>query len=134
MVYRFGWQDRPGAPRDREVTGGRGRDRDRRDDSRGNEQRGNDRYCQHRGPGTNRPRQQRGPPRPDRNRRPYLADVQCDACKRVGHVAKHCDMLATAICLEHYKKHDLSASTRDSIEKDWLKRWNERLCNPDRTP
>ena len=31
-------------------------------------------------------------------------------------------------------KHDLTTSTRDSIEKDWLKRWNERLGNPDRTP
>ena len=38
--------------------------------------------------------------RPDRNRRPFLPDVQCAACKRVGHVAKHCNMLATAICLE----------------------------------
>jgi hypothetical protein len=37
---------------------------------------------------------------PDRNRRPFLPDVQCAACKRVGHVAKHCDMLATTICLE----------------------------------
>jgi hypothetical protein len=35
--------------------------------------------------------------RPDRNRRTFLPDVQCAACKRVGHVAKHCDMLATAI-------------------------------------
>jgi hypothetical protein len=43
-------------------------------------------------------------------------------------------MLATAICLERYMKHDLTTSTRDSIEKDWLKRWNERLGNPDRTP
>ncbi len=30
-------------------------------------------------------------------------------------------------------KHDLSALTRDFIEKDWLTRWNERLGNPDRT-
>ena len=36
----------------------------------------------------------------DRNCRPFLPDVQCAACKRVGHVAKHCNMLATAICLE----------------------------------
>ena len=42
-------------------------------------------------------------------------------------------MLATAICLERYMKHDLSALTRDFIEKDWLTRWNERLGNPDRT-
>ena len=116
-VYRYERQDRPGAPRDREVTGGRGRDQDRRNVSWGNDQRGNDRPRQLRGSGPDRPRQQRGPPRPDRNCRPYLVDVQCAACKRVGHVAKHCDMLATAICLERYIKHDLTTSTRDSIEK-----------------
>ena len=54
--------------------------------------------------------------------------------KRFGHVAKHCDMLATAICLEHYMKHDPSLTVRDSIERDWLKRWKGRLGNPDRTP
>ena len=31
-------------------------------------------------------------------------------------------------------KLDLATTTRDSIEKDWLKRWNKRLGNPDRTP
>jgi hypothetical protein len=49
-------------------------------------------------------------------------------------VAKQCNMLATAICLERYMKHDLSASVRDTIEKDWLARWKERLGNPDGTP
>ena len=72
--------------------------------------------------------------RPDRNRRPFLPDVQCAACKPVGHVAKHCDMLATAICLERYMKHDMSDSVRDAIEKDWLTRWKDRLDNPTRTP
>jgi len=72
--------------------------------------------------------------RPDRNRRPFLPDVQCAACKRVGHVAKHCDMLATAICLERYMKQDMSAPLRDSIEKEWLDRWKERLGNPTQTP
>ena len=72
--------------------------------------------------------------RPDRNRRPFLPDVQCAACKRVGHVAKHCDMLATAICLERYMKNDMSATIRDSIEKEWLDRWKERLGNPTQTP
>jgi hypothetical protein len=72
--------------------------------------------------------------RPDRNHRPFLPDVQCTACKKVGHVAKHCDMLATAICLKRYMKNDLSASVRDAIEKDWLEWWRERLSNPDRTP
>ena len=73
-------------------------------------------------------------PRPDRNRRPFLPDVQCAACKRVGHVAKHCDMLATAICLERYMKRDMSATLRDSIEKEWLDRWKELLGNPTQTP
>jgi hypothetical protein len=49
-------------------------------------------------------------------------------------VAKHCDMLATAICLERYMKHDLSTPVRDAIEKDWLDRWKARLGDPDRTP
>ena len=49
-------------------------------------------------------------------------------------MAKHCDMLATAICLERYMKHDLSASVRDAIEKDWLDRWKALLGDPDRTP
>ncbi len=72
--------------------------------------------------------------RPDRNGRPFLPDVQCAACKKVGHVAKHCDMLAAAICLERYMKHDLSNSVGDAIEKDWLERWKEHLGNPDGTP
>jgi hypothetical protein len=72
--------------------------------------------------------------RPDRNCRPFLPDIQCAACKRVGHVAKHCDMLASAICLERYIKHDMSPALRDSIEKEWLDRWKERLGNPTQTP
>jgi hypothetical protein len=31
-------------------------------------------------------------------------------------------------------KHDLAASMRDLIDKDWLTCWNECLGNPDRTP
>jgi hypothetical protein len=49
-------------------------------------------------------------------------------------MAKQCDMLATAICLKRYMKHNLSALVRDAIEKDWLAKWKERLGNPDRTP
>jgi hypothetical protein len=72
--------------------------------------------------------------RPDCNRRLFLPDVQCAACKQVGHVAKHCDMLATAICLEWYMKHDISPTICDSIEKEWLDRWRERLGHPTNTP
>jgi hypothetical protein len=86
-------------------------------------------------PARPRPRRGRGQlARPDHNLRPFLPDVQCAACKKVGHVAKNCNMLATAICLERYMKNDLSASVRDAIEKDWLERWRECLGNPDGTP
>jgi hypothetical protein len=88
-------------------------------------------------PAWGRGRFPRGPgrlARPDRNRRPFLPDVQCAACKRVGHVAKHCDMLATAICLERYIKHDMSPAIRDSIEKEWLDWWRECLGHPTNTP
>ncbi len=84
-----------------------------------------------------RGRAPRGPGRlahPDRNWCPFLPDVQCAACKRVGHVAKHCDRLATAICLKGYMKTDLSPALRDSIEQEWLARWKERLGNPTQTP
>jgi hypothetical protein len=43
-------------------------------------------------------------------------------------------MLATAICLKRYMKNDLSSALRDSIEKEWLARWKERLGNPQQTP
>jgi hypothetical protein len=43
-------------------------------------------------------------------------------------------MLATAICLKRYMKHDLSSSVHDSIEKDWLARWKVQLRNPGGTP
>jgi hypothetical protein len=49
-------------------------------------------------------------------------------------MAKHCDMLATAICLEWYMKHDMSPALRDSIEKERLNRWKEQLGNPTQTP
>jgi len=82
-------------------------------------------------------RYQHGPGRLARfdcNRRPYMKDEQCVACRRVGHVAKHCDMLATATCLEKYMKKDLSPSLRDQVEKEWLDRWKEKLDNAIRTP
>ena len=69
--------------------------------------------------------------RPNRNRRPFMKDEQCAACRRVGHVAKHC---ATAICLEKYMKKEISPSLHDQIKKEWLDRWKEKLENPVRTP
>jgi hypothetical protein len=72
--------------------------------------------------------------RPDRKRGPFLPNVQCAVCKCVGHVVKHCDMLATAICIKRYIKHDLSSSVHDYIKMDWLARWKAHLVNPDGTP
>ncbi len=43
-------------------------------------------------------------------------------------------MLTTAICLERYMMHDLSASSRDAIEKEWVMKWKERLGHPMVTP
>jgi hypothetical protein len=43
-------------------------------------------------------------------------------------------MLATAICLEHCMKKELSPSLRDVIEQEWLKMWKEWLGNPSFTP
>jgi hypothetical protein len=71
---------------------------------------------------------------PDRNHRPYMPDVQCAACRQVGLVAKHCDMLATAICLKRYMKHDMSPGLWDLIEKEWLDWWKDHLGNPSTTP
>jgi len=31
-------------------------------------------------------------------------------------------------------KHDMSTTIWDSIEKEWLDRWKERLGNPSQTP
>ena len=125
-INRFGRSDRPAAGfRDRDERSSAPRDdRDRPRQARDG----------HRTDNSRPPRQQRGLPRADRNRRPFLSDVQCDACGRVGHVAKNCDMLATAICLEKYMRHDLPSTTRDAIEKDWVAKWKERLGNPSRTP
>jgi hypothetical protein len=52
----------------------------------------------------------------------------------VGHVAKQCNMLATAICLERYMKKDLSSTLCDAIEQEWLAKWKDQLGNPNSTP
>jgi hypothetical protein len=116
--------------RDRDQVGGGGyacsngnRPRHGRDGNRGPDPRG-----------AERPRQRFGLPRLDRQRHLFLPDVQCAACKRVGHVATHCNTLATAICLERYVKHALLASARDNIKKEWLAKWKERLGQPAATP
>ena len=41
--------------------------------------------------------------RPDQRRRSFLPTVQCEACKRIGHEAVNCDMLALALFIERHK-------------------------------
>jgi hypothetical protein len=43
-------------------------------------------------------------------------------------------MLATAICLKRYMKHNMSPALCNPIEKEWLDRWKEQLRNPTQTP
>jgi hypothetical protein len=70
--------------------------------------------------------------RPDQCRRSFLPNVQCEACKRIGHKAINCNMLALALFIECHKQSLLDAK-RDEIESKWLTRWKERLGQPVRT-
>ena len=86
-------------------------------------------------------RQARPPPdkpqgrfaRPDQRRRAYKPGVQCDACKRLGHDAANCDMLAIALYIDRYIK-DSSDQDRSAIESRWVEKWNAKLGQPARTP
>ena len=60
--------------------------------------------------------------------------ILCVACKRRGHPASKCDMLAMALFLERYTKSTMTSTDRDKIESAWLQRWKERLGNPSRLP
>jgi len=72
--------------------------------------------------------------RPDRNGRKWDdLDLICDACRRSGHIAAQCDMLAIAIFIEKYKK-EASADMKDKIEEAWLARWKSELGNPSKKP
>jgi hypothetical protein len=63
-----------------------------------------------------------------------LSDVQCDACKRVGHKAANCDILAVALFANRYVKKDMSELQHRSIEETWLARWKNKLGSPTRLP
>ena len=71
--------------------------------------------------------------RPDRNDGPYRPDTVCDACRRTGHVAANCDVLAIALFIEKYKR-DLSDDGKDKIESEWVARWRSAIGNPKRNP
>jgi hypothetical protein len=70
---------------------------------------------------------------PDQHGRNFLPDKQCEACKRVGHEAVNCDMLALALFIEHHKKFLLDAE-RNEIESTWLACWKVCLGQPAGTP
>ena len=71
--------------------------------------------------------------RPDRNNGEYRPDTICDACRRKGHVAANCDVLAIALFIEKYKR-DLSNDAKDRIETGWIERWRTAVGNPTKTP
>ena len=70
---------------------------------------------------------------PDRRRWPYLPDVICAACKRRGHPASSCDMLAIALFVDRHKQQ-LSEQERSAIEETWLARWKDKVGQPTRMP
>jgi hypothetical protein len=67
--------------------------------------------------------------RPDRNDGPCRPDTICDACRRTGHVAANCDVLAIALFIEKYK-WDLLNDVKEKIETDWVARWRLAIGNP----
>ena len=71
--------------------------------------------------------------RPDRNDGPYRPDTICDACRRSGHVAANCDVLAIALFIEKYKR-DLLNDVKDRIETDWVACWRSAIGNPTKKP
>jgi hypothetical protein len=72
--------------------------------------------------------------RPDHRCGSFLHGVQCNVCKRLGHEASRCDMLAIALFLDKYVKHSLSDNDRCRIESKWVNRWKEQLGQPQRSP
>ena len=120
--------DERGLTRDRRGGGGREDSRDRQGNGRPYVQGG-------RGGGrlgrTPAPRGRYA--RPDRNEGDYRPDIVCDACRRKGHVAANCDVLAIALFIEKYKK-ELSDDAKDKIETSWIDRWRSAVGNPTKKP
>ena len=108
QVYRVNQgQDRFRRPYDRDgpaSCGGRGFDRDMAGCGRGDSARDG-----------RRPSPRDRSIRPDLRRRTFLPGVQCAACKRLGHEASSCDMLAIALFLDKHKK-TLTVDSRRVIE------------------
>ncbi len=64
--------------------------------------------------------------RPDHDQQKLDPTMICKACKRRGHPASQCDLLAQAIFLTKYMKHSLTDLARGKLEEAWLKCWKEK--------
>jgi len=62
-----------------------------------------------------------------------IARTHYVACRRSGHVATNCDVLAIALFIEKYKR-DLLDDVKDRIETDWVAHWRLALGNPTKKP
>jgi hypothetical protein len=62
-----------------------------------------------------------------------MPGVICAACKRIGHEASSCDMLAIALFVDRHK-NQLSESEKTKIEDSWIARWKDKIGQPTRTP
>ncbi len=57
----------------------------------------------------------------------------CAACKRRGHPASSCDMLAIAFFVDHHKNH-LSENEKLSIKEKWIAHWKDKVGHPNCMP
>jgi hypothetical protein len=71
---------------------------------------------------------------PDQKHHGFLPSLLCDVCKRIGHVATNCNMLAMAIYLDKYIKQSLLEEDKCKIESSWLSMWKEKLGQPQQSP
>jgi hypothetical protein len=71
--------------------------------------------------------------RPDKNWHEFKPNVQCNACKRVGHEAATCNVLAIALFLDCYKS-DMSEADKSQLKSKWITRWKDRVGQPAWTP
>jgi len=61
-------------------------------------------------------------------------DLQCEACKRVGHAATTCDILAQALFITKYMKYTLDDKAKANLEAAWLDCWSCKLGTPSHSP
>ncbi len=69
----------------------------------------------------------------DTNRCEVKLNMQCNACKRIGHKAATCNMLAIALFLDRYTS-DMSEADWSQLESKWLSRWKDKIGQPAQTP